>query len=129
MINIDHEYSEAFLFQGFVSALHPENLPVLHSGPAKELSALYGQGQGPILLDNMDCNGDESSILDCDYVGLTESIRCSHSEDISIQCSVLGQTTPMSAPVQTTLPTCKSSHEATQRLESPPCEEFSPQSS
>ena len=48
-------------------------------------SALYGQGTGPILLDNVGCFGNEASLFWCKHSGV-ESQNCDHSEDASVRC-------------------------------------------
>ena len=44
-----------------------------------------GQSSGVIRLDNVRCNGRESSIFDCPH---STTHDCDHSEDISISCAV-----------------------------------------
>ena len=46
--------------------------------------AQFGQGSGPIVLDNIDCHGDELSILECDFDPDTSD--CTHFEDAGIRC-------------------------------------------
>ena len=48
--------------------------------------ARYGQGTGPILLDDVSCLGDESSLFLCNHRGL-ENHNCDHSKDASVQCA------------------------------------------
>ena len=50
-------------------------------------SARYGAGSlsQPILLDDVNCNGDETRLLDCDHRGLG-SHNCRHTEDASVKC-------------------------------------------
>ena len=48
--------------------------------------AHFGQGTGPIHLDNVHCSGHEESIFDCHSSGL--GIYCSHNEDASVQCLI-----------------------------------------
>ena len=47
--------------------------------------ARYGQGTGPILLDDVRCVGDESSLFSCEHRGL-ENHNCGHSQDASVRC-------------------------------------------
>ncbi|XP_038071166.1 uncharacterized protein LOC119740040 [Patiria miniata] len=48
--------------------------------------AAYGQGQGPIQLDNVACTGQESSIFDCSHNGIQQH-NCGHHEDAGVECS------------------------------------------
>ena len=47
--------------------------------------AAYGEGEGDIFLDDVDCAGDESHIMDCFHAGLNID-NCVHSEDASVVC-------------------------------------------
>jgi len=48
-------------------------------------SATFGQGDGPIFLDSVECTGDESSLAECQHQGVA-SHDCSHSEDAGVVC-------------------------------------------
>ncbi|KAL7404920.1 hypothetical protein ABVT39_021137 [Epinephelus coioides] len=50
-------------------------------------SAAFGQGSGPIWLDDVSCFGNEPSITDCRHPGFGVH-NCGHSEDASIICEV-----------------------------------------
>ena len=46
-------------------------------------TSYFGQGIGPILMDNVLCNGSESSLLECNH--LSQS-NCVHREDAGVRC-------------------------------------------
>ena len=47
--------------------------------------AYFGQGVGPIVLDDVNCNGVETALLDCRHPWLFVH-NCDHSEDVSVRC-------------------------------------------
>ena len=54
-------------------------LSELHYGAA------FGQGNGSILIEQYDCQGDEHSLLNCSKTGYSYN-SCSHSDDVAIVC-------------------------------------------
>ena len=48
-------------------------------------NAYFGEGRDPILLDDVMCNGIESSLLECSHYGIGEH-NCAHSEDAGVRC-------------------------------------------
>ena len=48
-------------------------------------NAHFGSGTGPIYLDNVDCNGTENNLTDCEQ---SSYISCyyGHSEDAGVRC-------------------------------------------
>ena len=50
-------------------------------------SAYFGQGSGPILLDNVACTGSELTLANCSNLGVGVTRSCYHSEDAGVRCS------------------------------------------
>ena len=48
--------------------------------------AFFGQGTGPIWLDNVFCTGSETELLECPHNGISIH-NCIHFEDASVRCS------------------------------------------
>ena len=46
----------------------------------------FGAGSGPIHIYNMDCQGDENALLDCDILSEDGNIYCHHAEDAGVIC-------------------------------------------
>ena len=53
-------------------------------------SAGFGQGSGPILLDDVTCTGSESTLDKCNHLGFGVTRSCTHSEDAGVICSLQG---------------------------------------
>ena len=48
----------------------------------------YGQGTGPIILDNVACVGGEARVIDCPANAIGTH-NCDHSEDAGVVCAPL----------------------------------------
>ncbi|XP_060570002.1 uncharacterized protein LOC132728362, partial [Ruditapes philippinarum] len=50
--------------------------------------AFYGEGSGPVFIDQLFCDNYDYTLSDCKYLFLNE---CSHARDISVVCNECGQ--------------------------------------
>lgn len=46
----------------------------------------FGRGTGPIHIDAVECQGNETSIVQCNHSGWG-SHNCDHNQDISVNCT------------------------------------------
>ena len=67
----------------------PSLPPSLHllflAGAIAIARAHFGQGTGPIYLDNLECTGMESRLVQCTHQGVG-SHNCGHLEDAGVFC-------------------------------------------
>ena len=52
-------------------------------------SAVFGRGKGVIWLDTLNCNGNESSILECEHGVFGNTKGCSHYSDSGVVCGIV----------------------------------------
>lgn len=53
--------------------------------PTTRGSAYFGQGNGPVWLDDLNCSGIEAKIWDCNNPGWGR-VNCGHGEDVGVEC-------------------------------------------
>jgi len=58
------------------------------SASSAPIAAKYGQGSGPIWLDDVGCKGDEALLAQCAHAGWGKE-NCGHHEDASVVCDSL----------------------------------------
>ena len=51
-------------------------------------NAFYGQGSGPINIDDPGCTGGEQRLIDCTFSPIH---NCAHSEDAGVDCSPMSR--------------------------------------
>ena len=49
-------------------------------------NAFYGQGSGPINVDDPGCTGSEQRLIDCPFSPIH---NCAHSEDAGVDCNLM----------------------------------------
>ena len=59
---------------------------IAYTGAISRINAAFGQGIGPILFDDVRCNGFERRLFDCPHQGL-EAHNCGHHSDAGVVCS------------------------------------------
>ena len=74
-----------FKFHGtcYVLSMH------FHTDSTGLLSSSFGQGTGPIFLDNVACVGTENSLEDCTHD--PSAADCTHHEDAAVRCNPHGK--------------------------------------
>ena len=64
--------------------------------------AHFGPGSGSILLDDVNCVGNETSLLACDYRGKptvsVDNNNCTHSQDVGVRCQLAARARVAQAP-------------------------------
>uniref|UniRef100_A0A2K6FN03 SRCR domain-containing protein n=1 Tax=Propithecus coquereli TaxID=379532 RepID=A0A2K6FN03_PROCO len=76
--------------------------------------AAFGQGTGPVMLDEVECTGTEPSLADCKSLGWLKS-NCRHERDAGVVC-----TNGTSTPGGSTSPCRRSSASTSWRLPTGP---------
>lgn len=56
----------------------------VYSAAAVFTMAVFGEGNGSIVLDDVTCMGDERRLLDCHHSA--QQHDCEHNEDVGVRC-------------------------------------------
>ena len=64
----------------------------LRNGGESYIEAKYGEGFGEVILDDVVCQGNETSLVDCSHRDPFTS-NCEHDEDVSVKCFLNSSTT------------------------------------
>ncbi len=58
------------------------------TGSTVRISAFFGQGSGPVLLDGVSCTGQESQLTVCPHFGIGMVDFCfgGHTQDVGVIC-------------------------------------------
>ena len=59
-----------------------------HAGGTAHKYAFYGEGEGQIWLDNVECDGSESVLTNCPANSIGDE-NCGHGEDAGVSCGKL----------------------------------------
>ena len=68
-----------------IGALVRYSVCLMHTDSTGLLTSSFGQGTGPIFLDNVACVGTENSLEDCTHD--PSATDCTHHEDAAVQCN------------------------------------------
>ena len=79
-----YTYYKELVVRAFISIVTHYYVLTILAGIAK-LYGFFGQGRGPIVLEDVQCNGLEESLFDCANSGLRYS-SCGHYEDAGVIC-------------------------------------------
>ena len=55
----------------------------LYTGAMPRISGHFGAGSGPIFFEDVECTGNETSLLNCTYEPAT---GCDHNDDVGVHC-------------------------------------------
>ena len=76
------------------------------------VSAHFGEGTGPIWLDDVECTAEDTSLVQCDHYGMGNS-DCTHSEDVSVYCGKYAYPLSVCVAVRTIVPSRHARYRAT----------------
>ncbi len=56
------------------------------TGGRARFPPFFGQGSGSIFMDDLQCNGTETKLVECPHVGNWGTHNCYHREDAGVEC-------------------------------------------
>ncbi len=70
-----------------IQYLHEVMNDIMMSAGTPRYDAFYGQGRGPILLDDLLCTNTEDRLIDCQHGGIGTTDFCrGHLDDAGLEC-------------------------------------------
>ena len=65
-----------------------ETLKLIESGqsPLARVNGAFGEGVGPIFLNQLNCDGSELDLLECDRQSFLGLVDCTHARDAGVVC-------------------------------------------
>ena len=79
-------YSRLSKYRKLLPRIKIAEKPTTIIGSSVYTWAYFGQGSGPILLDDVACTGSENRLVDCPYDTYTSD--CGHSQDAGVYCRI-----------------------------------------
>ena len=83
--NLCTSYKNTCSCRHFMAMIHQWSFFCYLAGVKVYKNAHFGQGIGPIHLDNLICNSTETKLVDCRHNGIGVH-NCIHSEDAGLRC-------------------------------------------
>ena len=84
MVSVE-SVAESYKLSSIATAINVLPLPPLPGAMAVQ-GGEFGEGSGPILLDNVKCIGEEANLLSCPQLPSGITHNCRHSEDAGVRC-------------------------------------------
>ena len=71
------------------------------AGATAKTRGYFGPGEGPVFMTYVNCRGTESTILECSYSTIRETLSCGLESDAGVQCLGKGDISPLTTCIHT----------------------------